>query len=276
MGCHGGVRPSNRRAIIPIVMDLKRLHELNAAVAASPYDMTPRYAYAGAIAARDPARAAFIYQQLGTGKDPRCGGHRGGDSGDARMIERQHGPRWAGEVGRLVDCYGFERGFIEIVTLSGERLVAGAEKLGRLAPVTALTLTRPLKPHLAEVLAVPWLKNLVTLDLSDTGLTQADIEAIAATHALHQLRTLVLNGNDLNVAAMCALGALPGLTRVFTERTDVMLFVQRFYNDPRTWDTIGPLPEYTSELLRGQDRSGTNEDIVHVIGDRPWLEPSDG
>lgn len=257
-------------------MDLKRLHELNAAVAASPYDMTPRYAYAGAVAARDPARAAFIYQQLGTGKDPRCGGHRGGDSGDTRMIERQHGRRWAGEVGRLVDSYGFERGFIEIVTLSGERLVAVAEKLGRLAPVTALTLRKPLKPHLADVLAVPWLKNLVTLDLSDTGLAQADIEAIASAKELHELRTLVLDGNDLSFAAMCALGALPGLTRVSTERTNVMLFVQRFYNDPHMWDTIGPTPEYTDDLLHGQDRSYENASIARTIGDRSWLEPSDG
>jgi hypothetical protein len=227
-------------------------------VLAAPHDMAPRRAYADAIRATEPDRAALIDHQLALREAHRSGtAPADRDASAARDLIRRFGDRWCGPIASAVDTYTYWGGFIEEVRVTADRFSEAAPVLRGFAPVRMLTLTK-LRGHLPAVLAEPLLAQLVALDVGENGLTDDDVAAIAATPALRGLAVLRIAGNvDCGYPALRALAALPALRFVDADDTKTPLRIRS-----ADWEGGSTEVNYTA----------AQERLEHELGKRPWLD----
>jgi hypothetical protein len=228
-----------------------------APVLAAPNDLAPRRAYADAVRATDPERAAFIDRQLAIRQALRSGVPAAEqDESIARELVRRFGARWSAAV-LGVDAYSYYGGFIEEVRVTGARLAAVADVMRHAAPVRMLNVSR-LRGHLPELLGEPMFAQLVALDVGENGLVDADIAAIAAAPALRGLAVLRIAGNlDCGYPSLRALANLPALRFVDAD------------------DTRTPLRITTLDAVSGhveRDYTAAQGVMEDELGDLPWLQ----
>ena len=187
------------------------------AVLSVPNEDSPRFAFAEACdRSEDPAwraRGEFIRLQLTlAATEPRLI-HNGKMYHERRReldLLGLYGAQWAAPLAGLVTGFQFDRGFVELVTLSARRFLEVAEELYRLAPVRHLNLTGA-KDLMAELAASPALRPIRSLSLERARLTDADVELLAQSQHVEGLRWLCLADNELRLGAAEALAASSGL-----------------------------------------------------------------
>ncbi len=231
---------------------------LLAPVLAAPNDLAPRRAYADAVRASDPDRAALIDHQLAIRQARRAGAPSAErDESAARDLVRRFGDRWCAPILHVVDDYSYCGGFVEEIRVTGAHLPEVAMVMRRFAPVRMLTVTN-LRGHLPALLGEPRFAQLVALDVGENGLSDADIEAIAAAPALRGLAVLRIAGNvECGYAALRALTRLPALRFVDAD------------------DTRTPLRISSLDAVSGQvdvDYTAAQERMEAELGTLPWLE----
>lgn len=94
----------------------------------------------------------------------------------------------------------FRRGFVEILPIRAEIMLANADRVFSTAPVRHLDL-QDARPHLDALLAAPWWEKIRSLSLARCRLDGGDVLKIAAHPALRGLDWLDLSHNDLDIAA---------------------------------------------------------------------------
>jgi uncharacterized protein (TIGR02996 family) len=215
-------------------------------ILAHPDDEVARLAFADWLMERGDAksveRGEFIQAQVQLARRTEGAGSPAEWVDAARIPELRareqvllgaHGTAWAQGIAPLVDGYQFRRGFVEAVTIDGNRFLASAGQLLATAPIQRLRLTGGLTKRMADcpylgwitaldlsrtyigdaglrtLLASPNLGKLTWLDLSHCYLTNRGVQSLAESPLLRQLDHLNLGFNSLSLPAVQALLGSP-------------------------------------------------------------------
>ncbi len=180
----------------------------------APDDDAPRLAYAQWFDDRgtpppDP-RGAFIRVQiervvLGQGGDQSV---RNDLAYREEKLMTAYRAAWAGSIGPLVDAYEFDRGFIELVTLSAGDFLARAPVLFAAAPIRHLNLT-DVAPVAEELFASSHLGAIRSLQMDNGGLSDAHLTMLATSPTITSLKWLSVAYNQLGFDGANALAASP-------------------------------------------------------------------
>jgi uncharacterized protein (TIGR02996 family) len=149
------------------------------------------------------------------------------------------GARWVGPVAGLANYWGFRRGFVQEVGLSGRQFLKNAEDLFRFAPVMHVSFTKvppvlvptlTTSPYLTQLRSVclahnrigargalglaecPHLAGVATLDLTHCHIGDDGLRALLSSPCLPQLKALHLWNNDLSEAGAHLLVKAPTVT----------------------------------------------------------------
>jgi len=247
------------------LIETAKLDDLREAVIAAPEDDAPRLAYADAVEAADPVRAEFIRLQVALARsrrehfnpnDPPLVPHTTLPSYvyEGNLI-RKYGDQWASDLHRLTSWWVYVRGFVEWVKLDAEAFLAAAPELYRRAPVLHLDLTG-VKPAAAALFASPYLERIVSLNLWDNDLGDAEADTLARSPHLSRLTWLDLGHNQIGAAGIEALAASERLPRVG--------YLGLRYN---------AAPDPTPQHADGYDATSlAAQELMKKYGRREWLD----
>jgi hypothetical protein len=238
------------------------LHQLLAAVIAAPTDPAPRRAYAHAVRATAPERAELIDLQLAIRDAYRAHTVPPSDmTARARSIAHNRGTAWAASLANLVFDFTYLGGFVEWIKVSPAELTRSAATLARQAPIRHVAL-RQLHGHVPEIVNLPFLAQIVSLDVSWNQLTNDEIAELVASPHLNDLAMLRLDSNPIGLDALRAISRakLPKLRYVGMMETHAPLV-------DRTDDDGGSSasPRFTRP----------HETLVAEVGPQPWLTTTD-
>ena len=180
----------------------------------------PRLAYAAAIAGSDPDHSELIRVQVDLSTRPEMDPAVRGLRDRSRRLEMSVRPRLQAAVMPPAKAADLGRGFIQKVLIDASLFLSHAEALFSKAPILDLTLLKAdavidqvcASPHLQGLRSLklsggigdsgaravgrsPHLGSLRWLDLSRNGITDAGLDALAASTSLPQLAHLVFRGN---------------------------------------------------------------------------------
>src|SRR3989338_6893063 len=105
---------------------------------------------------------------------------------------------WPEEVANSLKFIDFNRGFVELLTISASNLLNHAQKLFSLAPIRHLNILEA-KKYLPEIASQPWLRRIRSLSISQCGLDDQDIATFLNSSDLHELCWLNLSYNQIGV-----------------------------------------------------------------------------
>lgn len=185
--------------------------ELLAAVTSNPEDDAPRLAYAEFIRTWEPARAAFIEEQLAeaTERRRRREVSRRGKSG----LLRQHETEWARTIARYARNWNFDRGFVTEVWLDPHLFLEYGEWLFINAPIRSVNFVMPEDGPfpMNELAASPLLERLdaIGLAIDDPAPTDNDLLELAASPYLPRLLWLSANRKHLPLSVYEAFAVAP-------------------------------------------------------------------
>lgn len=189
--------------------------ELLSAVLADPDDDAPRLAYAAWCGEQtDPAlaaRARFIEAEI-------AASHLDADEAfvlrcDAKDLLAAYGDVWTVPVTRHASRPVFDRGFVELVTLSATDFLARAEILLARAPIRHLDLTEVVDVA-EELFSSPHLARIRSLRLDRAGLRDEHVAILARSPFLEELRWLSIGENRVTMEGAGALAASDRLPRL--------------------------------------------------------------
>ena len=181
-----------------------------------PDDDEPRLAYAGwcehqtdepTVARGEFIQAQITISHLGEGIDPFI---------QMLLREREqtlrklHQLAWAAAVAPLVEDYVFDRGFVELVSLSARSFLDRSTQLFSLTPVRHLDLQGG-REEAQEVFASPQLLKIRSLRMNAGNLDDASLKLLAASPNVAALRWLSLADNRIGLEGIEALAGSPYL-----------------------------------------------------------------
>jgi hypothetical protein len=190
----------------------------------------PRLAYADAVRATDPLYAEFIWLDLAHHRLRRqalldrvagrpADQERGRRTSRAHLAawrrQHEHGLRWAGPIipyaVPTADDPGwrYERGFIGYLRTTPSAFLAedGPPTRAPLQHVDFVTGDAVERGLLREVFGSPWLESLRSVGMRNTGLDDADAEALAWCASLAGCVWFDLRGNRIGARGMAALAS---------------------------------------------------------------------
>jgi uncharacterized protein (TIGR02996 family) len=202
-------------------------------------DDTPRLVYADWLEENgQSARAAFIRAQIESASLP-AGNPRGEECRmRAAVLRGEHERVWLGPLCAWLERWGFERGFVERVTVNAQTFLKHAGTIFRLAPIRHAEICRAERfgrelaacPHLARLtslrihklfvddtvllIASPHLNKLTELDLRENGFGDEGVEALAYSTLMAQLVRLDLSCNSIRDAGVQTLAESPQTGRL--------------------------------------------------------------
>lgn len=187
--------------------------QLVAAIIANPDDDALRHRFADLAAERGDPHAELVrvqFAELATGDTSHLT--------RARELVHSH-PEWSAPLTALgARDVKFTRGFPSEITIDLDPLLANANELFSLAPITTLRVRGGLAGRGAELASLPQLVKLTVLDLADQRFGDADFEALVKSSRLTRIRTLILHQNEISARGVDALAAathtMPALTSV--------------------------------------------------------------
>jgi hypothetical protein len=172
-----------------------------------PEDDKPRYFYAKwCLSHGNIPRGVFIVTQLQLtelGLDDESWDAFTLRSREKKLIA-EFGSGWAGQIGEYVADYHFNRGFVELVTMSARAFLEYAPALFKLAPVQHLNLTEA-GDVIEELLESTYLENIRSLSLDRCHLTDRHLAELVHSHKLTQLRWLSIGENEIGLEGVKAL-----------------------------------------------------------------------
>lgn len=170
----------------------------------------PRIAFASAVASTDSNRAAFIRRQVAIASIA------GNDDERQRAIlltaqllskhSAEWRPDWPEDLTRAVCDYGFHRGFVELIEISGADFLEMGEALLRTAPIRHLNLTGTAGLW-KDLHQSPLLAKIRSISVTDNDLTDEDLYWFARTPYGEELRWLDLSNNDIGKSGVDYLAA---------------------------------------------------------------------
>jgi len=252
------VPPPAQAASPPTAAELAAL----AAILAEPWNDAPRLELARLAATRGDPRAELIREQLAE-RDARAAGNTIdalGHLGRANVLVRSH-PEWTAPLRDLgARDVRFERGFPAEITIDAEPLLAHGRELLALAPITALHV-RSARGRIAELVRAPLLATIELLDLDDQGVTDADLEALAASPHVSRLRQLDLRFNLIGARGIEALAA--------STRLGALAQVNLGANPADPVDRL----EYYDETHQHRVPTAAGQALEAKYGPLRWLHP---
>lgn len=235
-------------------------------VLAEPGSIAARQALAAHWKAKGDPRGQLIEDSIGYREARREGRvdvfERLRDNIDAAL--RQHAKTWAGELADYANEDSYHLGLVAEVWVPGERFASVAQKLFRLAPIQHVNITAPLG-SLAEILGRSELRKLTSLTISNHGASVADRGAIAVAGCAHLsgLKWLGLAYDEITQAGVEALAASPFLAKL-----------EYLSLDGNPCNPIPEVTDYDGDYQAS--RPALAEQLERQYGPRPWLaEPKD-
>jgi len=184
------------------------------AVLAGPDADGPRLTYAAWCDSQpDPglkARAEFIRWQLKAHQSRQPQSEPALQA--AKWLEVHRDP-WLGELKGLASNVEYYRGFAERVTVAAKNWRDLSARIRRLAPVRHLDLT-DVRGYFPDVIKSEAMRGVRSLMIRNQGLRDADLEALAESPFLEELRWLNITGNQATengAAALAQSKSLPAL-----------------------------------------------------------------
>jgi uncharacterized protein (TIGR02996 family) len=179
-----------------------------------PDDDGPRLVFADWLEEHgDTARAEFIRVQCEAAGLPRHHPRRELLRQRAAVLREAHGRAWFPETadwnhGR---DFALRRGFLDMVRLDRERVVAKVEACLRRWPVTELQISDVGADVTMQAIQAPWLARLRTIETHRAGLTAKELVRLGANPAVAGLRCLRIGENSLGDAGAVAVAGGPSL-----------------------------------------------------------------
>ena len=240
------------------------------AVLAKPNDDELRIAYADAIVQSDPDRAEIIKLQITLSRWRKAAQRPPGWADAhrrAQILWDRHRTEWSHDVAKLawVRYPAFKRGFVSQALVSArEFLVHGAELLAR-APICYLDVDG-LKPVADAFFQSPLLEQLTALGIWRNDLEDAQLQALASSPHLGNLRWLDASHNRIGrdgLTALCQTSNLPHLA--------YFNFAENAAPDPTP--KIGGHDALTNEVL-DLDIPELARELEQKYGKKAWLSPA--
>lgn len=188
---------------------------LLAAIRANPDDDLPRHLYAewleengSSLPAIERAsagdRAAFIRLQLEIARaEPFAAATRAAEISASSLLDLAKNGAWTWHLIGLMLDVGFERGFVEHLTVDAAKFPEDAAALFELEPIRSIRAVRPIPSRseyevpLAPFFDVPQLQKIQSLDLQNVELSYYDCVNLANSPYLTGLAHLSLRGNPI-------------------------------------------------------------------------------
>jgi Leucine Rich repeat len=221
----------------------------------APLEDAPRQAYADRVEATDPDRAQFIRLELMAARARRAGTSSMAYSIPAGILRDAHGKRWAAPVDEFVSGWSFYRGFVELVVMDAEWFLETAEEIYARTPVLHLDPT-DVRPVTEELFASTHLDRIVSLNLMQNDLDDADAILLAESPHLRNLEWLDLSHNQIGDAGLEALAASHNLPSLG-------------YVDFRWNVATDPTPTHADEW---DATTPTAQALQEKYGHREWLD----
>jgi len=177
---------------------------------------------------------------------------------------RQYAKAWAGELAEYANEDSYHLGLVAEVWVPGEKFASVAKKLFQLAPVQHVNITAQLG-SLAEILGCSELRKLTSFSISNHGANVADrgANAVAGCAHLSGLRWLGLAYDEITQAGVEALAASPFLAKL-----------AYLSLDGNPCNPIPRVSDYDG--FYQVSRPALAEQLERQYGPRPWLaEPKD-
>jgi hypothetical protein len=191
------------------------LQDAEHAVLRDPWPDAPRLAFADAVAATDPARAAYIRADLAVSRAARAAKQpKASDVSASRKAYSGNWQRWMGGLEAVLPPgppkVAFGRGFVEQVSAAAAWLLDHAPDVFARAPVLDLRVT-DLAGHEEAFFDAPWLSRIRALWLAENKLGDHGAECIASSPFLARVRLLDLGFNGIGADGLDALATSPKL-----------------------------------------------------------------
>jgi uncharacterized protein (TIGR02996 family) len=182
-----------------------------------------------------------------------------------------HRNAWLDPLQAMVAYAEFRRGFPERIELDLPSFFRLAERIGQVAPVTALSFSDHLTlddARLVRLLESPHLNRIRELDLSYSPFTEQGARVLAGTAALANLRILKLNRvfvGDLGVQAILASGHLAALDHLEVRGTGLTPTISPFLATSAVIANLTDLAVGLNELGNTGVRS-----LLALRNSHPW------
>ena len=122
----------------------------------------------------------------------------------------EHGQEWAGDLADMVGWWTFRRGFVEEISLSVDKFLAGACSLYQRAPIQEVHVS-DLSEQTEALAACPYLQRVTYLDLSNNLMRDHGLKQLAKSPHLAHVRGLNLSSCGIGDGGLMALAASPHL-----------------------------------------------------------------
>jgi uncharacterized protein (TIGR02996 family) len=181
-------------------------------ILSNPDDDMPRLVYADWLEEQGNPRGAFIRLQCQRARLTRF------DAGWKELLSQESAllkefeVAWSEPIKRLVDAYGYHRGFIEHVRVTASKLLKNGARLFRLAPVRSVMLDQA--DRLAELSECAWLAGVRELDMSVNPLGRKSLQSLLRSAYLGALESLTLDRCMLTVEMLQDLATNANLGRL--------------------------------------------------------------
>ncbi|MEZ5426526.1 MAG: TIGR02996 domain-containing protein [Pyrinomonadaceae bacterium] len=175
-----------------------------------------------------------------------------------KRLRQTYSAGWAGTIATLVEDFTFNRGFIEMVTVSARRFLENAEQLLALAPIRHLKLTE-VRSAASELFVSPYLGDIISMEIERCGLNDEYLKMLAESPVLKHLKWLSVAENDIGLDGADALAG--------SDLSKQLVYVN-FYGNP-----VDPGGQYSrdNELIIDSWLPETGQQLEAKHGYLGWL-----
>lgn len=235
--------------------------QFQAQIAAEPENLDIRLVYADWLTGRGDPRGQFISLQCALAGQM-VERERDRLAGAERSLRQLYGARWLAEVGLRPGEGVFNRGFVETVRVTADRLPAVTPHLTRI-PIRDLRIRNARGAEVGDVLHRTARYRLRHLELTHCELADDQLDALASGEKLPEVSTLTLFSCGLSAAGMKRLTS-GTLTR---RLTDLSLWGNKFGDEGIDALCDGDWPVLQALTVAW---TGMGEVGAMLIADAPW------
>ncbi len=251
--------------------------ELHAAALREPDEDAPRLALADYYRKQDPELGRFIELQLQIGALRRARGAPNYKTDhECDRLLKKHGARWCQTIAKYTRNQYFDRGMVAQVSIDPHMFLEYGDWLLVNAPIRSVFFTAAKEGAfpLEELLASELITRFDAIALVGLGLTNGDVEAIAASPRVHRLLDLSLSDNPLSLPAFEAIAASPHLRSLLAvvRNSDARLYA---YSPAAEYAITDRDNRHGHAIWDYRDLPPDGVALEAKHGYLPWLHPKD-